>query len=191
MAALQELAKHLRPGQVYRRAQLKKWSKAVDRHLKQLQDQKKLKKLSGGVYYCPKNSSFGTVPPEEHKQIEAFLKDNRFLMKNPSVYNTLCLGTTQLYNETHVYNHKRHGTFKLGNKTYKFMVKHHFPRKLSNEFLLVDLVDNLDMLTEDTDKVLKNVRKKALSMDKRLLQQAVKQYGGRKSKAFFSFDDKG
>ena len=36
MTKLQALKEHLRPGQVYRREDLARWSNAVDRHLKQL-----------------------------------------------------------------------------------------------------------------------------------------------------------
>lgn len=46
MSALNELKKHLRPGQVYRRAHLRVWSNAVDRHLKQLVEEGTLTKLA-------------------------------------------------------------------------------------------------------------------------------------------------
>ena len=39
----------------------------------------------------------------------AFLRDKDFLVFSPSAYNTLGLGTTQLYNRTLVYNHKPTG----------------------------------------------------------------------------------
>ena len=38
MLALEKLKRHLRPGQVYRRAELAGFSGAVDRHLRQLVD---------------------------------------------------------------------------------------------------------------------------------------------------------
>jgi hypothetical protein len=37
----------------------------------------------------------------------------RFLLTSPNAYNTLGVGTTQLYDKTVVYNHKRHGHFML------------------------------------------------------------------------------
>lgn len=43
--------------------------------------------------------------------------------------------------------------------------KNHFPNKLSPEFLLVDLINNLDCIAEDKHKVFKNVLKTALTMD--------------------------
>ena len=60
------------------------------------------------------------------------------------------VGTTQLYDKTVVYNHKRHGNFSLGGRKFDFRVKPSLPRTLSREFLLVDLVNNLDWLSLET-----------------------------------------
>ncbi len=186
MKALEVVKQHLRPGGLYRRADLEQWSNAVDRHLKQLQSEGVLKKLSGGLYYCPKKTSFGDAPAEDEALVKAFLKDDRFLMTSPNLYNSLGLGTTQLYNETVVYNHKRHGRMKLGGRVFRFFNKPHFPPKLTPEFLLVDVVNNLGQLAEDTDKVLERVEKKAASMEKQSLAGAVRQYGGVRARKFFA-----
>jgi hypothetical protein len=85
-----------------------------------------------------------------------------------------------------VYNHKRHGKFKLGNQEFDFRVKHQFPKKLTTEFLLVDLVNNLDTLAEDKKQVLGNVANKVTSMDKRALKRSVAQYGNVKTKKIFA-----
>ena len=95
MARLETLKRNLRPGRVYRRAELKQWSRSVDRHLQELVKDGTLEKLSGGLYYVPAPSTFGKVPAEEHKLVEAFLKDNHFLLTTPSDYNALGVGTTQ------------------------------------------------------------------------------------------------
>lgn len=186
MTALQELKTHFHPGEVYRRADIEKWSNAVDRHLKQLQNEKALFKLSGGVYYCPKESPFGNVPPNDHNLIEAFLKDSRFLVMTPSAYNSLGVGTTQLYNETIVYNHKRHGTFTLGSRTFKFVMRHHFPLKLNNEFLLVDLVDHINQLAEDREKVIGLIKNKTKHMNQHSLRSTVQNYGGIRANKLFN-----
>jgi hypothetical protein len=107
MTKLQELKRHLRPGRVYRRAELARWSNAVDRHLKQLLDDGTLTKLAPGLYAYPKETAFGKAPAEDDKLIERFLRDRRFLLASPNAYNTLGVGTTQLYDKTVVYNHKR------------------------------------------------------------------------------------
>jgi uncharacterized protein DUF6088 len=189
MNALDSVKSHLKPGKLYRRGDFLKWSNAVDRHLSQLQKEKVLLKLSGGLYYYPKKTSFGDAPPTEFQLVTAFLKDDRFLLFSPDVYNTLGIGTTQLYNEMVVYNHKRHGVIKLGNKNYRFVLKHHFPLKLTDEFLLVDLVNNLTKLAENKEKTLSLVRLKACDFNRQKLFGNVDLYGGvRACKFFYSLD---
>lgn len=185
MNALTKLTKHLYPGTVYRRSDLEQWSTSVDRHLRQLQEQGRLRKLSGGLYYYPKKTIFGETPADDQKLVRSFLKDDRFLLTTPNAYNTLGVGTTQVYNETVVYNHKRHGRFILGGRAFDFRVKHYFPLNLSSEFLLVDLVDNLEHIAEDRENVLQNVKKKVDSVDAKTLSKAVHAYGGTRAKKFF------
>lgn len=182
MNRLEELKKHLKRGQVYRRDDLAKWSKSVDRHLDALVEEDTLQKLSQGLYYYPKLSAFGKTPPEEEVLIRSFLKDGRFLVTSPSSYNSLGVGTTQLYNERTVYNHKRHGEFKLGNRKFSFRMKPHFPSKVTKEFLIVDLLNNLESLAEDPAEVLKNVALKVRTMDTRKLKRDVSKYGNAKTK---------
>lgn len=186
MSRLQQLKRQLKPGEVYRRTELANWSKSVDRHLDELVQDGTLQKLSQGLYYYPKESAFGKTPPDENMLVESFLKDHRFLLTTPNVYNSLGVGTTQLYNERTVYNHKRHGEFKLGNKTFQFKIKPHFPKKITPEFLLVDLVNNLESLAEDSSEVLKKVADKVEVMDKKKLKQSVVEYGSVKAKKLFA-----
>ena len=186
MSRLQQLKRQLKPGEVYRRTELANWSKSVDRHLDELVQEGTLQKLSQGLYYYPKESAFGKTPPDENLLVESFLKDHRFLLTTPNVYNSLGVGTTQLYNERTVYNHKRHGEFKLGNKTFQFKIKPHFPKKLTPEFLMVDLVNNLDSLAEDKSEVLKKVADKVEVMDKKKLKHSVVEYGSVKTKKLFA-----
>lgn len=109
--------------------------------------------------------------------MKGFLRDNDFLVFSPSSYNTVGLGTTQLYNRTWVYNHKRHGVFKLGNRQFDFRVKPRFPKKLTPEFLYIDLLNNLDELAEDRDAVLHQARTKLNSFDSTRFQQTLDNYG--------------
>jgi hypothetical protein len=186
MAKLDELKKHLKRGMVYRRSELVKWSKSLDRHLEALVEDGTLQKLSQGLYYFPEGSAFGNTPPEEETLIKSFLKDDRFLLTSLNAYNSLGVGTTQLYNQRTVYNHKRHGDFKLGNKNFSFRVKPHFPKKATPEFLLVDLVNNLDVLAEDPNELLKNISRKARTMDARKLERSVSEYGNARAKKIFA-----
>jgi len=182
-----ELKRHLRAGKTYRRADLAPWSKSLDRHLKFLVDEGSLKKLRTSLYYCPKQSVFGEVPADDHDLVRTFLKDDRFLLTSPNAYNVLGLGTTQLYNRRVVYNHKRHGEFELGGRTYDFRLKHHFPKKnVTEEFLLVDMMNNLNELAEDQEELRARTREKAQSMNPVRLKRAVHKFAGASAKKFFS-----
>jgi hypothetical protein len=186
MAKLDELRKHLKRGKVYRRSDLAKWSKSVDRHMEALLEEGTLQKLSQGLYYYPDESAFGKTPPEEETLIKSFLKDDRFLLTSLNAYNSLGVGATQLYNQRTVYNHKRHGDFKLGNKNFSFRVKPHFPKKVTPEFLLIDLVNNLDTLAEDQNELLKNISWKVRTMDTKKLEHSVQEYGNARAKKIFA-----
>jgi hypothetical protein len=186
MSKLSELKKHLRGGQVYRRAELALWSNAVDRHLKILLADGSLEKLSPGLYHVPKKTVFGVAPPDEEILVRSFLKDDDFLLTSPNAYNSLGVGTTQLYNRRVVYNHKRHGEFELGGRKFFFHSRHRFPKTLTKEFLLVDLVNNLKTLAEDQSAVLRNVVTKAQTMDAKKLKQSVANYGNARAKVLFA-----
>lgn len=185
MKRTQELKSHLQPGQVYRRHDLEQWSNSVDRHLQELVSEGTLQKLAGGMYLYPKQTAFGAAPATDNVLVERYLKDNRFLVLSYNEYNKLGVGTTQLYNMTVVYNAKRHGEVKLGNRTFNFVRKPYFPETVSVEFLLVDLVNNLEKLAEDSRAVLDKVKRKAASLDHQKLTEAVESYGGAKAKKFF------
>lgn len=182
MTALQELKRHLKPGQVYRRADLAAWSNAVDRHLKQLVNEGTLRKMSPGVYAYPKKTAFGQAVPEDRKLVQAFLKTDDFLLFSPNDYNRLGVGTTQLYNQQVVYNRKRHGHFKLGNRVFDFRMKPYFPRELSKAFLLVDLVNNVDNLAEEHHAVLSMAQKVAADLEPAVLNRALVRYGSVRAK---------
>jgi len=186
MSKLETLKEHLKRGHVYRRADLAKWSTSVDRHLHELLENGTLKKVSPGVYYYPKTTVFGDAPADEETLVRTFLKDDRFLLTSPNTYNTLGVGTTQLYNKRVVYNHKRHGDFKLGNRMFSFRVKPHFPKKLTEEFLVVDLVNNLDSLAEESGSVLQRVVDKVKTMDVQKVKKNLVEYGSVKAKKLLS-----
>jgi hypothetical protein len=185
MTKVDELKRHLRPGQVYRRQDLARWSNAVDRHLKELVADGTLTKLRTGVYLFPKDTVFGKAPAKDEKLVETFLRDHRFLLASPNAYNALGVGTTQLYDKTVVYNHKRHGEFSLGGRKFEFRMKPAFPRKLTPEFLLVDLVNNVDQLAESREEVLARVKKTAGAYDAPRLRHAAREYGNMRTKKFF------
>jgi len=177
MTALTELTKHLRPGQVYRRKDLARWSTSVDRHLKQLLADGRLEKVAAGLYMAPRKTRFGSAPAKPEKLVKSFLGDDRFLIVSPNAFNGLGVGTTQLHNEPVVYNRKRHGRYKLDGQTYDFRVRSTVPAQLSQEVLLVDLLHNLGRLPEVKADVLPRVLQQAQTMDKKRLARAVRDFG--------------
>jgi len=183
MKTLDRLKAQLHQGQVYRRRELTEWSFSIDRHLKELLDQGVLQKMSQGLYYCPKSVSFGEVPPRDEDLVQAFLKSNDFLLTSYNYYNDLGVGTTQLYNHRLIYNYKRHGNFKLGGKIFRFRQKHKFPKMLSREFLLVDLLNNINELAEEKESVLEAVMRKYFSPVTYMMQKAVDEYAGERTKS--------
>jgi hypothetical protein len=185
MPKVNELEKNLQPGQIYRRADLTKWSNAVDRHLQQLVSNGVIQKLAGGLYYCPRKTAFGNVPPGDEILIRAFLKDDHFYMASLNSYNSLGLGTTQLYNEKLVYNHKRDGKITLNGRQFYFLKRSRFPEKSSQEFLLVDLINNLHLLAEDKESIMHRVTEKVKDMDKACLTKNIQEYAGVRTQKFF------
>lgn len=176
------LRQHIKQGEVYRRSDLEYYSTAIDRHLAQLTKDGTLIKLHQGLYYAPKQSKFGAVPPDDRQVVERFLKDEDFLLVSPNSFNSLGLGLTQLYNTTWVYNHKRKGEFKLNGKTFAFKLKSSFPKYISREYLLVDLLNNLDNLAEDQTQALVKLPNNVRSFNTDALMKATQQYGTGKTK---------
>lgn len=167
----------MRVGQVYRREELASVTTAVDRDLKSLVLSGDVKKLSGGLYYRPRKSRFGDTPPDERDLVRAFLKTGDFLLTSRNHYNQLGLGLTQVYNDALVYNHKRSGRFTLGGKSFVFRMVPAYPRKLSKEYLLVDLLNNLHDLPDDTDRVLRTLRSRADEFDAAGVNTHLERYG--------------
>lgn len=182
MAKSEELKRHLKKGKIYKRDELQKWSKSIDRHLAELTVEGILKKVGPGLYHFPRKNAFGFEPPADEQLIKKFLDDTTFLITSFNYFNALGLGTTQLYNRQIVYNHLRSGDIRLGNKWFTFKKKSAFPTKSSKEFLVVDLINNLDLLAEDQPKVLERALKTAMSLDQQSLGNAVEKYGSPKTR---------
>jgi hypothetical protein len=171
------LLNHIEQGQVYRRSDLEYYSTSIDRDLVTLTQNGYLLKINPGLYYSPKKTKFGIVPPDAQLLIECFLKDDDFLIISPNFYNVLNLGLTQLYNVTWVYNHKRKGQIELHGTTFNFKIKSSFPREISKEFLLVDLLNNLRFLAEDQLAIINKLNAKLFEFDRVKLTDAIQRYG--------------
>lgn len=176
----------IRAGRVYRRDMLLSYSKALDRDLEILLEKGVLRKLAGGLYYKPAMSEFGVLPPKDDNLVESFLRDNRFLLYSWNQYNSLGVGLTQIYNRVVVLNRKRHGVFKLGNKEFDFRRSSKgFPNKMTPEFLLVDLLNNLKELAEDTSLVKQNIVNRLSFFDQEKLLRLAREYGKVSTRKFF------
>ena len=185
MNKLESVKLRLRPGQVYRRSDFEKWSRSVDRDLQGLVRDGALVKVRQGLYQCPERSRFGLLPASPDKLVRTFLKDDDFLLTSPNDYNALGFGTTQLYNYQVVYNHKRHGRFELGGQIFDFHRKPRYPKKATTEFLLVDLVNNLEQLAEDRPAILVKLQAKLPEMDSKRLRSAIKLFAKVSTRKFF------
>lgn len=180
------ITKHIKPGKVYRRSDLLPFTNAPDRDLAELVHSGILTKLSQGVYYMPRTSDFGIVPPNQNDLVKAFLKDERFLILSSNMYNMLGFGTTQLYNEIIVYNHKRHGLIELGGQSFKFHRKINFPKSLTKEFLIVDFLSNLKILAEEDEGLIVKLEKKASEWDMPHLKTVASKYGSIRAQKILS-----
>lgn len=188
MKAQQHLAllTKLTRGKVYRREELALYSHAVDRELKRLELGGSLKKVGPGLYYYPRKTRFGLLPPSEHDLLSKFLKTENLLLLSPNWYNTLGLGLTQLSTTTKVYNTKRYETLTLAGQQYHFVRPNNgFPKKLSREFLLVDLMNNLDEVGEDQNRLSDQVAKKIENFNKKLLFKLSEKHGKVSTRKFF------
>lgn len=181
-----QLYKQLSAGKVYRRKSLARLSKAIDRDLKTLVDMGLLEKVAPGTYYKPQSSRYGLLPPTTNNLVKTFLRDDDFLIFTWNEYNKLGLGLTQIYNSTVVYNYKRHCKCELGGLSFDFRrPARGFPKALSREYLLVDLVNNLSLLAEDTSRVKSAIKKNLYRFDMKLVLKMACKYGKVSTRHFF------
>lgn len=177
VTALEKMSKLLVEGSVYRRSDFTNVSSNVDRNLKELVNRGELKKLQNGLYLHPKKTPFGEALPDEDALLQKFLDDDHFVVYGPSMFNSLGLGTTQLYNEKVVFNRKRHGVMSLGGRTYTFYRWKEAPKNLSKEFLLVEMFNRLDELSENREEVVSNLKKKLSEFNLLKLNNSLNRFG--------------
>ena len=175
--ALELMESSLNPGGVYRRSDFEEFTSNVDRNLAKLVKKGLFQKLQNGLYLCPKKTPFGLAFPDERELLSKFLNDDHFVVYGPSIFNSLGLGTTQLYDKKVVFNRKRHGKMKLGKRTYFFHRWREAPKSLSKEFLLVEMLNRLNELAEDHSMVMENVEKKLHEFNTMKLYNALNRFG--------------
>lgn len=184
---LQSLMYSFSPGRVFKVQEFSRFSSAPSRDLKALVLRGYLVNLGRGFYYRPKKLGAYNVPPSEKELLLRFLKTSHFLIRNMSDFNKLRLGTTQLFNETYIYNKKRDGKIELGGTTF-FFKKRDFPKTNHDEYMLVDMLNNLDRLGVNNEEVLSNLRRRwntDLPLDKSTVLKFSKKYGKYWVKKYF------
>ncbi len=182
MNSLEKMRRKLKPRAIYRREDFINLSSNVDRRLKTLVLEKALLKIQNGLYMCPETTTFGKALPEETQLLKSFLKDDRFVVYDLNLFNSLGLGLTQLHNKRIVFNRKRHGDFQFNGKPYHFYRWREAPKKLSKEFLYVEFLNRFNKLAEDTVKHNKLLKRQLRKLDQKKLQRTVKAYGKESTK---------
>ena len=176
-----KLLAEMRPGRVYRRAELAAFSKAVDRDLRKLVEKELVRRPAAGLYYRPRQSRWGLVPADTHELVRAFLNTDDFLVTSLNVFNQLGVGLTQMVNATMVYNRKRVGKFILGGRTFEFKRPVHYPSKVTEEYLYVDLLNNFEDLPERPDNFEVLLKKRLMQFPRKKLEKHAQSYGKMKT----------
>ena len=143
-----------------------------------------LKKAARGLYYMPTKTAFGAAPPSDTELVRTFLKSDDFVLTSPNYFNSLGLGLTQLFNQQVVYNNKRHGKFTLSGREFTFRRRVGFPKKLTPEFLVVDLLNNLDNSLADADEIQEKLRQKVSEFDLKTLKKLAEAFGKVRTRKF-------
>lgn len=134
----------LKAGRAYRTRELAAWGQNPTRLAKRLVREGQLGQLAPGLFYVPKRSRFGPVPPTDEEILRAFLGTEDFLITGPPRWNPLGLGATAVFPVTLVYNGKRSGEFELGGR--RFLLRRvRYPRPAPAAWFVIDLLEHHQM----------------------------------------------
>ena len=134
----------LEPGRVYRTRDLGAWGANPTRLAHRLIREGRLRSLAQGLFYAPKSSRFGPVPPEDVEILRAFLGTDDFVPTGPTYWNALGLGATAVFPKVLVYNTKRSGEFTFGRRRFQLR-RVRFPRRPTPEWYVIDLLEHHEM----------------------------------------------
>ena len=130
------------PGRVFRTRDLASLTANPTRTAKRWVDEGLCTRIRQGLYAVADMTKFGLAPPDRRDLLMAFLGDDAFIITGPPVWNTLGLGSTQMFAHPLVYNRKRSGLFNLGGRTFDLR-RVQFPDQPSLEWFVIDLLENL------------------------------------------------
>lgn len=142
----------LRAGTVYRTEDLRPYARNPTRLAARLVAEGRLRRLRKGLYYAPRRSAFGDVPPSGNELLRAFFRGRPYLATGPTVWNGLGLGSTSVEATPLVYNTTRTGFVTLGGHRFELR-RVGFPRRPSPEFFVVDLLENTERAGTSQERV--------------------------------------
>lgn len=167
----------LEPGKVYRREDLVCDLVFTDHRIRQLVAQGSLEKITQGLYHYRGPSPRNYSPLTSKSLLEGFLGMGDFLLLPWQEYLSLGLNLTPKFDMHLVYNRKRHGIFRLGEVTFDVRRRSRYPTQITPEFLLVDLLNNMDFFTEDASRIQRDIRALIHKFDGHALLKMAQDYG--------------
>jgi len=174
----------LEPGTVYRTRHFARWDSNPTRVVRRLVQAQRLRHLRHGLYYCPRRSKFGDVPPSDSALLDAFLDGTPYVLTGPEHWNALQLGTTAMHATPLVYNTKVSGTHLLGDRRFRLR-RAAFPVEPTPEWYVVDLLRNLQSVGGDPAEVTERLRERVSDglFDPTALWEAARAYGRKAEQA--------
>jgi hypothetical protein len=142
----------LKKGRVYRTEDFSRFDRNPTRLVSKLVGEGKLRQLRKGLYYAPRRSAFGEVPPSEDELLRACFRGRPYLRTGPGVWNALRLGTTAVEAVPLVYNRTRTGKVRLGGRRFELR-RVRFPRRPTPEYFVIDLLENTERAGADLESV--------------------------------------
>jgi hypothetical protein len=103
-----------------------------------------LAKVQGGLYFVPRRTRWGPMPPRAEALLSKWLDGEQgqaWVFTGSAAWNALELGTTAVQAERYVYNHKRSGHFDLAGHQLQLR-RVPFPADPPLEWFVVDLLNH-------------------------------------------------
>jgi len=174
----------LEPGKVYRTRDLLTWGANPTRLARRLLAEGELRPLAHGLFYHPKRSRFGAVPPEDAEVVRGFLGNEEFVLTGSPYWNDLGLGAQAVFPVTLVYNRERTGEFRLGARKY-WLRRVRFPSLPDREWYAVDLLEHHRMAGVSPNRLeaglVEALRERRF--DPEVLRNRAREYTTRKTQA--------
>jgi hypothetical protein len=173
----------LSPGTVYRTDAFRKYGKNPTRLAVRLVHEGRLEKLRNGLYYAPRMSRFGAVPPSDVELLKGFFGKHPFLVTGSSVWNSLGLGSTAVATTQLVYNRQRTESLEVAGRHFDLRRVRFPQRGVDLEYYVVDLLENAELAVVESGVLAENLTRAVGSGrfdGSRLLATAV-QFGSQRT----------